>query len=155
MPSTDVLVLCAQNTPDKLAVVEAGKHVTFLELNRDVNRLANGLQQLGLRPGERAVWCGPNSYEVIVFQHVARKLGVTSVPLAYRFTSEEMQYVIDNSDATLVLTDSEQAPRIAAVRSQLPKVREIVVYRGDPFSGARAWDEVMAAGQDDEPEAIA
>ena len=42
-----------------------------------------------------------------------------------------MQYVIDNSDATVVLVDAEQAPLVAAVRDQLPKVRGVLVFGGD------------------------
>ena len=81
---------------------------------------------------------------MLAFIHAARKLGLVAVPVAYRFNAEEMQYVIDNCDATLVVVDAEQARQVAAVRDQLPKVREVVVFGGAPFDGARAWDDVVA-----------
>ena len=90
---------------------------------------------------------------VLAFIHAARKIGLVAVPAAYRFTAEELQYVIDNSDAVLVVVDAEHAAKVEAVRDQLPKVREVVVFGGAPFDGARAWDDVLAAGADDEPEA--
>src|SRR5680860_1820717 len=40
--------------------------VSFAELNADVNRMARALRTLGMNPGERLVWCGPNSVEVLV-----------------------------------------------------------------------------------------
>ena len=60
--------------------------------------------------------------------HAARKAGLVAVPLSYRFNSDEMQYVIDNSDATLVIADAEYAPLIEAARDRLPKVRTCVGF---------------------------
>jgi len=154
---TDLLAGHAQNTPDSVAIIDGGTSISYGDLNNTVNRLANGLLALGVRPGDRAVWCGANSVPVITFLHAARKIGLVAVPLAYRFTAEEMQYVIDNSDAVLVVVDAEQAERVAAVRERIPKVRHVVVFGGPAFEGARSWDEVVAgaggdgAGGDAEP----
>ncbi len=148
---THLLAAHAESTPDRVAIVDGDTRITYDQLNRDVNRLADGLLTLGLRPGERAVWCGPNSTPVLTFLHAARKIGLVAVPLAYRFTPEEMQYVIDNSDAALVVVDAEQADRVAQVRGELPKVRHVVVFDGSPFEGAEAWDDVLAGGEDGEP----
>ena len=145
----------AAATPDKAAIIDDGRTTTYAELNTTVNRVASGLLGLGIRPGERAVWCGPNSTPVLAFIHAARKAGLVAVPAAYRFTAEELQYVTDNSDAVLVVVDAEHAPKVEAVRDQLPKVREVVVFDGAPFDGARAWDDVVAAGEDVEPDALA
>ena len=57
--------------------------------------------------------------------HAARKAGLVAVPLSYRFNADEMQYVIDNSDATLVIVDAEHAPVIDSVRDRIPKVRAL------------------------------
>jgi len=108
----DPLALYAANTPDRVAVVvdESGgarpSSTTFAELNRAINQLAQGLHALGATPGDRLVWCGPNSLEVLVVIHASRKAALTAVPLSYRFIAEEMQYVIDNSDATIVIVDA-------------------------------------------------
>ena len=168
---TDLLAGHAQNAPDRVAIIDGDASITYGELNGTVNRLANGLLALGVQPGDRAVWCGPNSVPVLTFLHAARKIGLVAVPLAYRFTAEEMQYVIDNSDAVLVVVDAEQADRVAAVRDQLTKVRHVVVFGGPSFEGAPAraavgagamsWDEVLAGapgsdgrGADAEPPTV-
>jgi acyl-CoA synthetase (AMP-forming)/AMP-acid ligase II len=126
---------------------------TFAELDVQVNQLANALLALGARPGERLVWCGPNSLEVLVTIHAARKSLLVAVPLSYRFTADEMAYVIDNSDATLVVIDAEQAPILASARDQLPKVREVIVYGGDVPAGMRSWAEALDGQPATEPEA--
>ncbi len=125
---------------------------TFEELNRLVNRLAHGLLAGGARPGERLVWCGPNSLEVLVTIHAARKLNLVAVPLSYRFNGEEMAYVIDNSDATTVIVDADEAPLVAEVRAQIPKVRNVIVFGGDAPEGCLRWGDVCAEPAETEPD---
>jgi acyl-CoA synthetase (AMP-forming)/AMP-acid ligase II len=161
----DVLKLHADGTPDRNAVIVDASHgarasvTTFAELNELVNRLVHGLRAAGVQQGDRLVWCGPNSLEVIAVIHAARKAGLVAVPLSYRFNSDEMQYVIDNSDATLVIADSEYAPLIDAARDRLPKVRTYVSYgateseTGAP-DGWLEWPDVIAGQPNEEPVAI-
>ncbi|MEP6624846.1 MAG: AMP-binding protein [Acidimicrobiia bacterium] len=161
----DVLKLHADGSPDRLAVIVDASHgarfstTTYAELNRIVNRLARGLLALGAAPGDRIVWCGPNSLETIAVVHAARKAGLVAVPLSYRFTPEEMAYVIDNSDATLVVADADYAPLVASVRDQMPQVRAFVGYcatvREEALpEGFVSWDDTLAGHSDDELEAI-
>jgi acyl-CoA synthetase (AMP-forming)/AMP-acid ligase II len=128
---------------------------TFAELNAQVNQLAHAMRSLGAEPTERLVWCGPNSLEVLVTIHAARKALLVAVPLSSRFTADEMAYVIDNSDATLVVIDAEQAPLLASVREQIPKVREMIVFGGEVPAGFRSWDDVLAGQPTHELEADA
>ena len=67
--------------------------------------------------------------------HAARKLGATAVPVNYRFTDGEAAYVIDHCDASVVYVDAEQAPMIARIRADIPKVHTVVVYGGEVPTG--------------------
>src|SRR6266568_3168989 len=143
---TDLFALHAQNNPDNAAIIEGDEVFTFAQVNGEVNRLVGGLKELGFKPGDRMVWCGPNSREVLVTIHAGRKLGLVSVPLSYRFNAEEMHYIIDNSGASLVIVDAEQAPLIASIRKRLPTLREVVVASGtdeEPVSGGEPTGETM------------
>ena len=154
----DVLAVHAQNAPDRVAVVvdEFGgatvSTTTFAELNALVNRLGNGLLAAGARSGERLVWCGPNSLEVLATIHAARKCNLVAVPLSYRFNADEMQYVIDHSDATVVIVDAEQAELVASVRARLPKVRAVIVFGGPAPDGCAAWEDVCSGQPESEPD---
>lgn len=154
----DVLAIHAVASPDKIAVIVDGSggaratHTTFGALNAMVNRVARGLVNAGARPGERLVWCGPNSLEVLVTIHAARKLGLVAVPLSYRFTAEEMAYVVDNSDAAIVVADCEQAITLATVAAGLAKVRTFAAYGGAAPSGFTNLEELAAGQPDGEPE---
>jgi acyl-CoA synthetase (AMP-forming)/AMP-acid ligase II len=154
----DLLTQHAATNGDHAAVIvdaAGGAHpsaTSYAELETDANRLARALSSLGAAPGDRIAWCGPNSLPVITTLHASRKARLTSVPVSYRFNAAEMQYVIDNSDATVVLVDAEQAPLVASVRDQLPKVRSVIVFGGDPPGGCLRWDDVVAAEEPTPPE---
>jgi acyl-CoA synthetase (AMP-forming)/AMP-acid ligase II len=158
---TDFLTQHAIDTPDQVAVLVDGSggaiplSVTYAELNAITNRVANALAA-AVAPGERLVWCGPNSLQVVAANHAARKLRMVAVPLSYRFTAEEMAYVIDNSDATCVVADAEFAGEIASIADRCPKVRTWLGWTATvdapplpaPF---HHWDEVLGAQPDTEP----
>jgi long-chain acyl-CoA synthetase len=142
---------------DKAAVVEdrPGAPVTtwtFAELNRQANRLAHVLLGLGVKPGEKVVWCGPNSPGVLRAIHALPKIGAVTVPLSYRFTAEEAAYVVHNSDAVVVYTDAEQAALFARIHGAIPHVRHVIVFGGPAGPGMLSGEALLWRAPDREPE---
>ena len=100
--------------PGKLAVVDdrPGASVvswTYAQLEAEANRLANLLASLGVGPGEKVIWCGPNSPQVVGVVNATRKLGAVAVPLNYRLTPVEARYIVTHSDACAAYVDAEYA----------------------------------------------
>src|SRR6201993_4548326 len=131
----DILSIYAQSQPDKPGVIDDrpdGTVVlwTYAELEAQSNRVANLLLSLGAGPGQKVLWCGPNSPEVVAVMSATRKIGAVAVPLNYRLMPEEALYVINHSDARVVYVDAEYAPMFAALRGQLEKVRHIIAVGG-------------------------
>jgi len=152
----DILTLHAQSQPDKLALVDDRPDGTvlrfsFKELNEHANRLGNALLALGVQPRDRVVWCGQNSPGIVFMMHAARKVGVTAVPLNYRLSPEEAAYVVDNSDAVLAYVDAEFADLFAKIRSETPKVREIVVFDGPAAPGMQSAEALCEAAPTSDP----
>jgi fatty-acyl-CoA synthase/long-chain acyl-CoA synthetase len=157
-PAPDLLSLHALASPDKLAVVDdrpagAGNPATelrrtFAQLESEANRLANALASLGVRPGDKVVWCGQNSIPVVRMMHAGRKLGAVSVPLNYRLAPEEAAYVVSNSDAVAVYADAEYADLFAKIRAEIPQVRHVLTYDGRPGPGQEDGDALLAAAPD-------
>ncbi len=152
----DLLSIHAGSQADKLAVVDdrgGGDLVrwTYSELEAEANRLANALVSLGVTPGDKVLWCGPNSRQVVAVINAARKAGAVAVPLNYRLTPEEALYVIGNCDASIAYVDAEHAPMFAALRDRLDQLRQVIVYGGAPSAGMLG-DE-FAAGMPADPPA--
>jgi len=132
----DLLALHASSTPDKPAVIDdrPGRDpvvLSFSETERMANQMAHLLLDAGADADTKVVWCGQNSATLVVATHAIRKAGAVGVPLNYRLTPEEAAYVVDNSDARLVIVDAAYAELIHSVRSSLPKVEQVLVFDGD------------------------
>ena len=95
MPDPDVLALHAGLAPGRPAVREGGSVTTYAELNEEVNRLASGLLALGIRNGDCAVWCGPNSREVLVFASLVIDSVVRAIN-AQRVSAESKEVGLEN-----------------------------------------------------------
>jgi acyl-CoA synthetase (AMP-forming)/AMP-acid ligase II len=121
---------------------------TYAELNGQANRLARVFMDLGLKPGERFIWCGPNSPGVVVAGHARAKIGATAVPLNYRLTPEEIAYIVEDSDSVLVYADADMAETLAKIRSQLSRVRDVVIFGGTPAPGMLDGDALVARASD-------
>ncbi len=153
----DTLSIYAQTQPDKPGVIDDrpdGPVVmwTYAELEAQSNRVANLLLSLGAGPGQKVLWCGPNSPEVVAVMNATRKIGAVAVPLNYRLTPEEALYVINHSDAEVVYVDREHAPMFAALRDRLEKVRHIIAVGGPEVPDGMLTDADIAGASADEPD---
>jgi fatty-acyl-CoA synthase/long-chain acyl-CoA synthetase len=142
---------------DKPAVIDdrPGAPVTtwsFAELNRQANRLAHVLLGLGVKPGEKVIWCGPNSPGVLRAVAALPKIGAVMVPLNYRFTPDEAAYVVGNSDAVVVYADAEHAGLLGRIRDAVPRVRHFIVFGGPAAPGMLSGEALLARASDAEPE---
>jgi fatty-acyl-CoA synthase/long-chain acyl-CoA synthetase len=151
----DFLTAYALAQPDKPAVIDdrpGGRihQLSFVQLEQQSNRLANVLVDLGAGPGRKVVWCGQNSIGVVVAFNAARKIGATAVPLNYRLSPEEAAYVTDHCDAGIVYTDAEFAGLFHEIRPEIPNVRHVLVFDGEPLEGQRSADELMAGASADD-----
>ncbi len=149
------LTVQAERLADKPALIDdrpdgTRRAWTYAELDRQANRLAHVFRELGLKPGERFIWCGPNSPGVVLAGHARPKVGATTVPLNYRLTPEETAYIVNDSDAALVYVDAEYAETFERIRGSIPGVRHVVVFGGAPRPDMLDGDALVAAASDAE-----
>ncbi|MGH9307095.1 MAG: class I adenylate-forming enzyme family protein [Acidimicrobiales bacterium] len=152
---TDILASYALAFGDKPALIEdrAERQIrwTFAQLDSMSNRLANVLAHLGVVPGDKVVWCGPNSAEIVTAMHAIRKVGATAVPLNYRLSPDEAAYVIDNCDAGLIYIDAEYAPLLSSIRDGLARLKHVVVFGGPAPAGCLDGDALVAKADSSAP----
>jgi long-chain acyl-CoA synthetase len=154
VPMPDLLTLYASSQPGKLAVIDdrPGAGVvswTYAQLEVEANRLANALASLGVGPGEKVIWCGPNSPQVVAVISATRKLGAVAVPLNYRLTAEEARYIVAHCDAGIAYVDAEYAHLIPAPQDvRLGNLRHVVIYGGAAPAGMLGEDLVDQASSE-------
>ncbi len=139
-------VLC----PDKEAVVDGERRLTYRELNRRVNRLARALEGRGFAYGDRVGMLAYNCLEFIEVIMAAAKLGLVLVPLNWRLKAPELAFQMNDSGTRALVFDPELAPLAQAVRAEA-RVDTAIVLGGEDVHGATAYETLLAGQSDAEP----
>jgi long-chain acyl-CoA synthetase len=131
----DLLPLAAQVYGDMPAVRykdgEQWVSRSFSEVVEIVRPLALGLAALGVAKGDRVSILGNTRPEWTYFDFAALSIGATVVPIYQTNSPEECRYVLENSDAKVVVVeDDEQLEKIRKVRDQLPQLEQVVRMTG-------------------------
>ncbi len=104
---------------------------SFVEVEETVRKLALGLVDLGVGKGDKVSILANTRPEWTYFDFAALSIGATVVPIYQTNSPEECQYVLENSDAKVVVVeDDEQLEKIRAVRDQLPLLEQVVRMTG-------------------------
>lgn len=125
------------------------REVSFTELKRASNRLANVLVGAGLARGDRVAILLPQRPETAIAHIAAHKAGMVSVPLFTLFGEDALRYRLADSGAAALITDRESLPKIAALRDRLPDLKLVLVADEDR-DGAdwEAFAPALAAASD-------
>lgn len=104
--TNDWLQVRAALSPDSPALIFQGQTWTFEQLNDLVNRLANYMINLGVRPNEHAGLLMPNSLAAVCCVFAIARLSAVLIPLNTRLTPEELAWQIDRADCAHVLCEA-------------------------------------------------
>src|SRR4029453_17024807 len=106
------------------ALAFQGRHWSFAEISAGVDRLARGLIGLGVAPGgEIALWVG-NRPDFIEAMFAVIKIGAVLVPVNTRFRTDDLAYVLGQSDATTLMIAEHSGPidYLGMVRELVPSL---------------------------------
>jgi len=131
----DLLPRAARQYGDAPAVMlkegESWVKRSFTEVEETVRGLALGLVELGVGKGDKVSILANTRPEWTYCDFAALSIGATVVPIYQTNSPEECQYVLENSDAKVVVVeDDEQLEKIRAVRNQLPLLQHVVRMTG-------------------------
>ena len=96
----------AQRVPHRTAVIFKEEKMTFSDLDLMATRLANKLQGLGVKKGDRVAIILPNSSQWVVAYFAVMKLGAVSVPLDFRFKGEELFPILTDARVKAIIATS-------------------------------------------------
>ena len=116
----DLFEEVVDTVPDREALVYGERRLTFAQTEDRANRLAHALDDLGVGAGDHVALYLRNGTEYLEGMLAAFKLRAVPVNVNYRYVEDELQYLLDNSDAKAVLFDREFAPKLAHLRANLP-----------------------------------
>ncbi|HBZ82358.1 non-ribosomal peptide synthase/polyketide synthase [Brevibacillus parabrevis] len=108
-----------EKTPDAVALVYKDVELTYAELNERANQLAHRLLAEGVKPDELVGICVERSPEMIVAFLGVMKAGAAYVPLDPAHPQERIAYMIEDSQASVLLTQASLTDRLPASSRQV------------------------------------
>ncbi len=151
---------------DKEFVVSGLGRITYGKMDGLVNRFAAGLMHLGVKRGDKvAIWM-PNNSNWALAEFAVIKSGATMVPISTRFKAYDLEYILKQSDASVLLMAGslgkidfyevllKVCPEIASNRSgvidckKLPLLRNVVLFDDRAMPGCLSPSQVMEMAQD-------
>jgi len=122
---------------------------SFDEVEKTVRALALGLVDLGVEKGDKVSILGNTRPEWTYFDFAALSIGAVVVPIYQTNSPEECRYVLENSDAKVVVVeDDEQIAKVREVRDSLPLLQHIVRMTGSS-EDAISLEDLAARGTGD------
>src|SRR5215472_1226104 len=112
--------------PTAPAVLQDDTVLSFRDLDERCNRMANALVSLGVRAGERVALMFINDHRFIESLLGAMRMGAVPVPLNIRMGDEAIAYVIDDSEAVVLIANTDLADRARRLVPHTPGVRHFI-----------------------------
>jgi acyl-CoA synthetase (AMP-forming)/AMP-acid ligase II len=117
---------------DRVAVSDATRGFSFIELGGRVNRLGNALDRLGVRRGERIASLQHNSIEMLEVDVTAACFGYVRTLLNARGNAADHRHALQLTAAKALIFGAEFAGQIAGLRSELPLIEHYICVGDGP-----------------------
>ncbi|NYT65299.1 AMP-binding protein [Alcaligenaceae bacterium] len=96
----------ARSQPDLLALVFAEQHITYKNLANRIQHTAGILHDLGINKGDTVALLMKNSVAFVELMLAISHIGAISLPINYRLSADEVEYIVDHANAQLICVDS-------------------------------------------------
>ena len=137
--------------PNRDALVFMDQRYTWKELNSRINRLADSFLAMGLKKGDKAALWSENHPACVEANYALAKIGVVYFPVLSRLLPGEIAQLIDQSDARVLIFQSEAMEALSKVRDSMPQVEKFIQIGGDTAEFAVDYEEFLNRGIDVEP----
>lgn len=147
----DIIYRNALLYPEQEAFVFENTRLTYAEYNIRVNKLVNTLTNLKCRPGDVIGILSWNCLKFAEIKGAAMKGGFISAPYNPRLKDNELEYVINNSQANTIFVGSELIDIVKSIRYRIPNVKNIISL-DDKCPDMAFYDELLASSSGKEPD---
>jgi long-chain acyl-CoA synthetase len=121
----EALKRSAQSYPESTALLFMGKHLSYAELDRLVNRFARALLDLGVKKGEKVAMLLPNLPQTVIAIYAAFRIGAVAVMNNPLYTERELEYQFNDSDSKVLVSLDLLHPRILKIKDKT-KIEKVI-----------------------------
>ncbi|MFA5261051.1 MAG: AMP-binding protein [Candidatus Omnitrophota bacterium] len=143
-----------KNQGNKSALIFKERAVSFVDLKKQVIRLAAAIKKLGIGPADKMAVFLPNCPEYVFSYLSCFCLGAVVVPLDYMLKEDELISCLSHSEAKLLVALPRQDVSLSAIKSAVPTLETVILLADDAsaLDTGVLYGDVMAGAQDDIPE---
>ncbi len=121
----------ASRTTTRSSIPRASKTLTFAETRDMAYRVAGGLASLGIGKGDTVAIMLNNRWEFIPIDLGAAYLGAVPFSIYQTSSPEQIQYVCEDADATVMVIESDFLDVFNEAKKDLPKLEHVIVIDGE------------------------
>src|SRR4030042_1646969 len=138
----------------KPGVVCGDRRFTYGAYGERVYRLSNGLLSLGIQKGDRISYLGYNCHRLLEAFYGIPQIGAILLPLNIRLVADDYDYIINESEPTILFLDRDFIPQIESIRGHIPSVEPFTLLgeggdNPDWINGT--YDELLDGSSPDPP----
>ncbi|HEV8472150.1 MAG TPA: AMP-binding protein [Methylomirabilota bacterium] len=147
----DIIGAHAAKHPEKPALFDGARCLTWRDFFLARNHLAHGLAGLGIGAGQHVVIYAHNGAEYLLAGAALRALGAIGVPMNHRLTQDEVAYILDDSDAVAVFVGDAFLPMAERVRGAASRVKTWITLGAERRDWAVSLAELLTRGGGEPP----
>lgn len=136
---------------DNVAILFQDKKITYRQVYEDVNRLANGLIELGFEKYDRVGIRTANIPQAVVANFAIMKIGAIPVPMSPLWSKFEIAYALNNAEAKAIIVFAGLLEEVEKAKPELESIEHIIVIGGDPEEikkkGYVSYEELLKKGK--------
>jgi len=147
--TAEFLQISSYAVPDRTALVSETTRLTYAQLAERTGRLATGLRGRGVGRGSKVAIMGVNTHRFVELYYACARLGATFIPLNYRAKADELAYMINTGEATVLAVDERYLGLLASIRPQLSGLQTVICL-DTTVQGMLNHDRLVAESEPDE-----
>ncbi|HQP30960.1 MAG TPA: class I adenylate-forming enzyme family protein, partial [Deltaproteobacteria bacterium] len=151
MTINDLLDINVRRFPQKTALVYRARRITYSEMGRRINRLANNLLELGVGKGDRVGLYFYNCHNLVEAFFATLKIGAVAVPVNFRMHPHEVKWVLDKTRCSTLMYSERFSATINALNGGLGTARRIVYCGANIPAGAHDLESLCREGNAEPP----
>ncbi|ASS93732.1 class I adenylate-forming enzyme family protein [Peribacillus simplex] len=139
------------NTPEKEAIYDGEKRLTYGEIDAEADLLASGLIWSGIEKEDRVAVCLPNWNEFMIIFMALSKIGAILIPLNIDYRKNEIIYILENSGAKAVFFTNaigkvDQLSQLMEAQKNIPTLKQLISVRFQQDS-INNYDQLIQLGR--------
>jgi len=146
----DIIVNNKDLYPERIGVIDEYAKLTWKEVNNRVNQLANTLLSFGLLKGDVVAMMSENNHVCVEFFFAVAKAGLVGVMINYRLSANQIQHVLNDCKAKVLIAQDKFIDIIDGIRPDLNDVK-IFIGTGGPQRCPYDYENLLSQNLPSEP----